>query len=166
MAGTSSYPGALDNFSALSPTNLGDNDSTGRNHGERHDDLEAAVEAIQSELGVNPAGAAVTVVARLNGLPALSDDAPAALGTAAAGTATSASRSDHIHDEQDLSGLVSKSTFTAKGDLIVASANATVDELAVGTDGQVLVADSNETLGVRWATLADSDPIPLILALS
>lgn len=70
MAGNSSYPGALDDFSALSPTNLGDNDSTGRNHGERHDDLEAAVEAVQAELGVNPAGTAATVVERLNDLTA------------------------------------------------------------------------------------------------
>lgn len=68
MAGASVYPGALDNFAEASPTNLGDNDSTGRTHRERHDDVEAAVEAVQGELGLNPSGDFATVRARLDDL--------------------------------------------------------------------------------------------------
>lgn len=69
MAGTSNYPGALDDFAEASPTNLGDDDSTGRNHSERHDDVEAAMEAVQGELGVDPAGpSASTVAARFTAL--------------------------------------------------------------------------------------------------
>lgn len=68
MAGSSVYPGALDNFAEASPTNLGDNDSTGRTHSERHDDVEAAVEAVQGELGLNPSGAFATVRQRLDDL--------------------------------------------------------------------------------------------------
>lgn len=41
-------------------------------------------------------------------------------------------------------------TITAKGDLIVGTGNATYDNLAVGTNGYTLVADSNESLGVKW----------------
>jgi len=66
MAGTSAYPSALDDFAEASPTNLGDDDSTGRNHSERHDDIEAAMEAVQAELGLDPAGSFATVRARLD----------------------------------------------------------------------------------------------------
>jgi len=40
--------------------------------------------------------------------------------------------------------------FDAKGDLIVGSANDAYDNLAVGANGKVLVADSGQTLGVKW----------------
>jgi hypothetical protein len=44
----------------------------------------------------------------------------------------------------------------AKGDLIVGTANDTVGRLAVGTNGQYLVADSAETTGLKFATLPSS----------
>lgn len=42
---------------------------------------------------------------------------------------------------------------TIKGDLLARSASA-ISRLAVGTDGQVLTADSTQVLGVRWGTPA------------
>jgi hypothetical protein len=43
------------------------------------------------------------------------------------------------------------STVTTKGDLIAATASATVSRVGVGTDGQVLTADSASSAGVKWA---------------
>lgn len=45
-------------------------------------------------------------------------------------------------------------TVNAKGDLLVASADDTVTRLAVGTNGQILTADSAEATGVKWAAAA------------
>jgi hypothetical protein len=52
---------------------------------------------------------------------------------------------------------VPESIVTAKADLLVASASGVVDNLAVGTNNQVLTADSAATLGIKWATPASGD---------
>ena len=49
---------------------------------------------------------------------------------------------------------VKLSTVTTKGDLYVATASATVARLGVGSNNQVLTADSTQTTGVKWAAAA------------
>ena len=46
----------------------------------------------------------------------------------------------------------------AKGDLIVATSADVVTRLAVGSNNQVLTADSTQTKGMKWATPADQLP--------
>ena len=48
------------------------------------------------------------------------------------------------------------SPLTTKGDLLVAIASGDNTRKAVGTDGQVLVADSSDSTGVKWSTLTVS----------
>ncbi len=45
----------------------------------------------------------------------------------------------------------------AKGDLVVGTADNTYDNLAVGTDATVLVADSAQTKGVKWASITNAN---------
>ncbi len=55
-------------------------------------------------------------------------------------------------DDSRITGAQQRSTLTTKGDLYVATGSATTARQAVGSDGQVLTADSTQTNGVKWAT--------------
>ena len=47
---------------------------------------------------------------------------------------------------------IPKALVTAKGDVVGATASGVPDNLAVGTNGQYLVADSAASMGIKWAT--------------
>ena len=53
-----------------------------------------------------------------------------------------------------IEGGIQPTLLTTKGDLISATAASTVARLGVGTNGQVLTADSTASTGLAWATAA------------
>lgn len=50
------------------------------------------------------------------------------------------------------SSKISESIVTAKGDIIAATASGAVDNLAVGANNTMLLADSAQPMGVKWAS--------------
>lgn len=63
---------------------------------------------------------------------------------------------------QDDSNAIQNAIVDAKGDLIAATAADTPARLAVGTNGQVLTADSTASTGLAWATPASGGGMTLI----
>jgi hypothetical protein len=63
----------------------------------------------------------------------------------------------HVLTSSDLiyfNTAIQPSTLTAKGDIYAASAAGVVGRVGVGTNGQVLTADSSQTRGLAWATVS------------
>ena len=61
----------------------------------------------------------------------------------------------HVLTSDDLdyfNTAIQPTQLTAKGALITATAASTVSTLSVGSNGQVLTADSTEARGIKWAT--------------
>jgi hypothetical protein len=63
---------------------------------------------------------------------------------------------------QDDSNAIQNAIVDAKGDLIAASAADTPARLAVGTNGQILTADSTAATGLKWATPSSGSAMTLI----
>jgi hypothetical protein len=53
---------------------------------------------------------------------------------------------------------IPKSTVTTKGDIIAATASATVTRVGAGTNGFILTADSAEAAGIKWAAASSQLP--------
>jgi len=62
-----------------------------------------------------------------------------------------------------IANALTVTTIDAKGDLLAGTAADTVGRLAVGTNGQYLVADSTETTGIKWASLSAVSTLDLTI---
>jgi hypothetical protein len=80
---------------------------------------------------------------------------------------TTAATPNSVKSAYDLAnGAVAKSIVDAKGDLIAATAADTVSRLAVGTNGQVLTADSTAATGMKWATAGGGGKVLQVVAVT
>ena len=113
----STYPGSLDSFDTIASDKKTSDAVGGRTHRDMHNDLGDAIEAVQTELGTDPAGVYATVKARFEAIEGST-----------------------------------LPQIDAKGDLVVGTADNTYDNLTVGANNTVLVADSAQAAGVKWAS--------------
>jgi hypothetical protein len=60
-------------------------------------------------------------------------------------------------DDSRITGAQQRSTLTTLGDIYVATGPGTVTRFGVGSDSQVLIADSGEPTGLNWDTLDATD---------
>lgn len=71
---------------------------------------------------------------------------------------------DFVWVTQDDTNAIQNTIVDAKGDLISATAADTPARLAVGTDGQVLTADSTTATGLKWAAAATCKILQVVTA--
>jgi len=87
----SNYPGSLDSFDTIASDKKTSDAVGGRTHRQMHNDLGDAIEAVQGELGTDPAGVNSTVAARLDAVESgvnLGDVLAPKRGTTGAGPLT------------------------------------------------------------------------------
>lgn len=60
----------------------------------------------------------------------------------------------------DLTTKQSRSVLTTKGDMYVATGAGSVSRLPAGANGQLLIADSTQAGGLKWATLQTTKSLP------
>ncbi len=77
---------------------------------------------------------------------------PAAMASAAQLAAHEADTTN-VHGFANTANVLQATIADAKGDLIAGTAADTVARLAVGADGQSLIADSSQTAGLRWGAV-------------
>lgn len=56
-------------------------------------------------------------------------------------------------NEANFTELINKNIVDAKGDMLIGTADNTVEVLPIAANGQVMVSDSSETTGVRWSPI-------------
>lgn len=126
----SNYPGSLDAFDSIASDKKTSDVVGGRTHRDMHNDLGDAVEAVQAELGTDPAGTYSTVKARLDALVAY----------AAKTSAYTATVADHTLN-------VSSGTFTL--DLPAASTCAGQSLRVKNSGSGVVTLDGNSSENVE-----------------
>ena len=112
-----------------------------------------------------PAAAAFTTIAASSTVTLSGITASRALTTngssQVAASATTATELGYLSGvtsavQTQLDARVEEATLTTKGDIYAATAASTIARVGIGTDGQVLTADSASTPGLKWAGVTPS----------
>jgi hypothetical protein len=121
----------------------------------------AATSASSALTSQTAAATSATAAATSATSAAASATAAATSATSAAASATAAA-SSAVAAAAAVTSAIQASIIDAKGDLIVGTANDTAGRLGVGTNGQILTADSAETTGLKWTAAPSGYIAPTI----
>ena len=113
---------------------------------------------ILDEGTVNEEIVTVTAVATLNLTVTRGEDGTSAVSHSNGGTVKHGVSARDFDEANAFAngGGIANALVNAKGDLITATADDTPARLAVGTNGQALLADSTQATGLRWGSVATS----------
>lgn len=117
----------------------------------------AATSATSAAGSATTAGGHASTASTSAGQAATSAASAATSASSAATSATSAANSA-TQAAVIIASAIQGTLINAKGDLLVGTADDTVDRLPVGTNGYLLTADSAEVSGIKWAAAPVSLP--------
>lgn len=143
-----SYPAGLDTYSR--PTGSGTLADDNGSHSAHHDNAYDAIEAIETELGVAPSGAAATVAARFTAAETatsdhLADAADAHAASAITNTPAGAIAATTVQAAlNELDTDKQADVITTRGDLVVGNAATDASRLALGAADTVLHSDGTD----------------------
>lgn len=114
--------------------------------------------ALNNNRVMQSSGGAVVEAAAITASRALASDANG-IPVASTTTATELGYVNGVTSaiQTQLDAKVAKSTYSAKGSILAATAAGTPADLPIGTNGFALVADSAQASGVKWASAAISN---------
>ncbi len=151
----SNYPGSLDSFDTIASDKKTSDSVGGRTHRDMHNDLGDAIEAIETELGTDPAGASATVKARFEVIEANDWVTSARIAADAVGSseiAANAVGSSELADSAVDTAAIQDGAVTA-AKLAVQPGNLLTDNQASGTD---TLSDTTGFYGFQNCSIARS----------
>ncbi len=154
---TTTFPTSLQDLDA---TRGGANDSlSSPSHVTHHTNEDDTIEALQAKVGVDNSAVTTSLDYLVKSTSSSNPGHKHTLANGATDVTATATELNYVDGvtsaiQTQLDAKIPKSTVTTKGDIIVATASDTVTRLAVGSNGQALTADSAESTGVRWKTIA------------
>lgn len=127
------------------------------NHANHHQTEDDTIEALQTKVGIDNSADTNSLDYKLKSTSSSNPGHKHTLANGATDVTATATEVNYMAGvtsavQTQLDGKQSRSTLTTKGDIYVATASATVTRLGVGSDGQILTADSSQSSGVKWAS--------------